>query len=271
MDFPRLQALADAAVSQMDGEDTDAAAEAERAVHGFLFRQVVATLGKRKFKRGGEVWSLLAKVAHLLPLSKAQLHQDLWVLYEHGRKRPGFFVEFGAANGMDLSNTWLLEKHFGWTGVLAEPNPDFHESLTANRSCAISFDCVFNTTGELTPFFCTERREYSRMGAVAPEDGHELKRRQVYRETMVRTVTLNDLLKRHDAPRTIDYISLDTEGSEYDILAAFDFDAWDVRLISVEHNNTPMRGKLHDLLTRHGYARKFSEISLFDDWYARAS
>ena len=63
----------------------------------------------------------LAELVRLNPLSQAQLKQDLFVLSELGLKRGGFFVEFGAASGKELSNTWLLEKHFGWSGILAEP------------------------------------------------------------------------------------------------------------------------------------------------------
>ena len=54
--------------------------------------------------------------------SKSQILQDLWVSYELGEKQDGFFVEFGATNGLANSNTWLLEKKYGWKGILAEPN-----------------------------------------------------------------------------------------------------------------------------------------------------
>ncbi len=73
------------------------------------------------------------------------------------------------------------------------------------------------------------------------------------------------------APAEIDYLSIDTEGSELEILRAFDFDRWNVRLISVEHNHTPLRQPLYDLLTARGYVRKWPELSAFDDWYVRSA
>ena len=80
------------------------------------------------------------------------------------------------------------------------------------------------------------------------------------------TNSLEDFLEKHDAPRQIDYLSIDTEGSEYEILAAFPFEDWDIRLITVEHNFTPMREDIRTLLERHGYVRQEVE---WDDWYAK--
>tara|TARA_B100000242_G_C42645512_1_gene303440 strand:- start:264 stop:500 length:237 start_codon:yes stop_codon:yes gene_type:complete len=77
------------------------------------------------------------------------------------------------------------------------------------------------------------------------------------------------MLKKHNAPKTIDYLSIDTEGSEFEILSNFDFDEYDIKIITCEHNYTSMREKIFDLLSAQGYERKYSEFSLFDDWYVR--
>jgi hypothetical protein len=65
----------------------------------------------------------------------------------------------------------------------------------------------------------------------------------------------------------IDYLSIDTEGSEYEILANFDFSKHRFRVITCEHNYTQERDKIHTLLTEKGYLRKFEDVSQFDDWY----
>ena len=75
------------------------------------------------------------------------------------------------------------------------------------------------------------------------------------------------MLDKYSAPHLIDYLSIDTEGSEYKILAAHDFSSYIFKVITCEHNHTPSRQKIHELLTGKGYTRKFEDVSKFDDWY----
>ena len=89
----------------------------------------------------------LAFATKMAPYSNAQLLQDLWVLYELKEKRNGYFVEFGACDGISLSNTLLLEKTFGWQGALAEPARAWHAALYRNRNCYITDQCVYKTDG----------------------------------------------------------------------------------------------------------------------------
>jgi hypothetical protein len=74
-------------------------------------------------------------------------------------------------------------------------------------------------------------------------------------------------LDKYDSPREIDYLSIDTEGSEYEILKEFNFNKYIFRVITVEHNYMPVRQRLNDLLIGAGYIRKFEAISGVDDWY----
>ena len=78
---------------------------------------------------------------------------------------------------------------------------------------------------------------------------------------------MNELLETHEAPSIIDYISIDTEGSEFDILNSSDFEKWSFRTLTVEHNFAAQRHDICQLLTSKGYARVNTEVSRFDDWY----
>ena len=181
-------------------------------------------------------------------------------------KKNGFFVEFGATNGVDLSNTYLLEKEFGWNGILAEPSDGWHTALFENRNCFIEPNCVWNSTGEKLEFDVTEFAELSTISQFSDGDIHASSRK-FSKKIIVDTISLGDLLKKYDAPKKIDYLSVDTEGSEFEILSAFDFNEYQFNCITVEHNHTPQREKLYKLLTSNGYRRVLEHISRFDDWY----
>jgi len=198
--------------------------------------------------------------------SRAQIMQDLWVCFELGNQRNGFFVEFGATDGRTNSNTAVLEAEYGWRGILAEPNPAWHPALGDNRSAAMDPRCVAAHSGETVDFLVVEDPELSTIAAYATQD-HFATLRSRAPKIAVQTVALNDLLADHDAPPVIDYISIDTEGSELDILTTFDFDRWRVRLFSIEHNNTERESQLDTLMAQHGYRRVFAEFSQWDAWY----
>lgn len=211
---------------------------------------------------------LWALNADLLAKSRSQLRQDLFVLSELGYKRNGYFVEFGATNGVGLSNTHLLEKEFGWSGLLAEPARLWHADLAKNRSARIDHRCVWKRSNETLVFNETSFAELSTLDQYSASDMHAEARAGGKRYS-VNTITLMDLFEEHGTPREIDYLSIDTEGSEFEILEVFDFNKYDIRVITCEHNFTPMREKIHDLLRRNGFVRKYEKLSQFDDWYVK--
>jgi FkbM family methyltransferase len=203
------------------------------------------------------------------PNSSAQLFQDLFALYATRKSKSGFFVEFGAADGKLHSNSYLLETKFGWAGILAEPARKHHAALRENRNVGIDTRCVWSESGQNLIFNETEPGEFSTLQMFSERDEHRDARRNGLRYS-VETISLNDLLKAHNAPKTIDYLSLDTEGSELDILRAFDFGAYDVSVITVEHNyQTGPREAILRFLNSVGYNRVFVSLSSWDDWYVK--
>jgi FkbM family methyltransferase len=203
--------------------------------------------------------------------SQAQLFQDLLVLFFLRDKRNGFFVEFGASNGRDLSNTFVLETYFGWTGILADPARCWHAALKANRKAKIDTRCVWSRTGAQLDFSETDIAELSTLADLVDKDFNKEARKKS-RTYSVQTVSLDDLLKAHDAPREIDYMSIDTEGSELEILRNFKFDDYDIKIMTVEHNFVERdRQEIFKLLTGKGFMRVFEPLSKFDDWYVKRS
>jgi len=200
----------------------------------------------------------------------SQLRQDVFVLYQSNFKRDGYFVEFGACNGLHLSNTALLEKEYNWKGILSEPVKCFQQDLRKNRNCFIDSRAVFNESGTQIEF--RELSDYKDLSGIVEtflNDNHVKKRNNPLNDNyFVETVSLNDLLDYYNAPIDIDFVSIDTEGSEFEILSAFNFDKYKVKIFTIEHNFIEdKRNKIYDLMISKKYKRILTDISEWDDWY----
>lgn len=232
--------------------------------------------------RAGKLWknSLAPKelkyfVFQNLRYSNSQIQQDLfcsWTIetaYKIGLltgTADRFFVEFGATNGFQLSNSFFLEIYRKWRGILCEPAKIWHQDLMNLRKCAVDFRCVFKKSGDFLLFTQADNPELGTLAQFKDVDGHAISRTSG-EDYLVETVSLNHLLDHHQAPRFIDYLSIDTEGSEFEILQSFDFGSYSFGVITVEHNFTENRNLLYKLLTSQGYVRVLTEVSGQDDWY----
>jgi hypothetical protein len=78
-------------------------------------------------------------------------------------------------------------------------------------------------------------------------------------------------LVSHSAPKYIEFLSIDTEGSEFEILKNFDFRSYRFGAICVEHNFAETRGKIYILLLENGYQQVHADLSDFDDWYVQST
>jgi FkbM family methyltransferase len=186
--------------------------------------------------------------------------QDLYVLFRLP-KTNGFFVEFGATNGLTINNTYLLETTMSWSGVVAEPFPVWHDALRSNRKCKVETRCVWSKTSEDFVAF-TETPELATLNNFVHADHHDTKRLTNSSIFRVQTISLNDLLAESGAPKHLDYLSVDTEGSEFEILQSLDTARWLARIITVEHNYVQeARNRIHHLLSRWGYVREFEAFS----------
>jgi len=195
--------------------------------------------------------------------SYAQLNQDTSILDYYYYKRNGFFVEVGAYDGISLSNTYLLEKRYGWTGICVEPLPEEFTKLTNNRPESICVNKAAFSTSDLEVDYAVAGML---SGIVEYIDCHK----EVWNapRIKVKTITLNDILKQCHAPHYIEYLSLDTEGTELEILEALDFNLYQFGVIHLEHNGIePRRNNIRRFLESKGYLYK--RENQWDDEYIK--
>jgi FkbM family methyltransferase len=200
-----------------------------------------------------------------LPHSRAQLLQDIVALLASNMRKGGYFVEVGVGDGENLSNSLLLERQFGWNGILVEPNRDSHNSIRATRKARLVTKAAYSRGGERVVFTSMEK-----LGELSGIGSH-LDSSRVTADSKsyeVTTETLDQILKSEAAPLAIDFMSIDTEGSEIEVLKGLSFDRWKVDFLAIEHNHQP--GKLSELrrmLEPVGYRQVLSHVSEFDAWF----
>jgi FkbM family methyltransferase len=212
--------------------------------------------------------SFLGTIAHGY---RSQYGQDRWVIEEmfHGM-HDGFFVDIGASDGWTGSNTFVLEKKYGWNGICVEPNDRFFTKLKRNRRCTLINKCIADTEKEVKfleaagtwggitdsypPSHEKELTAYFPSRNIITDAG-------AYNTVTKHAVTLEDVLRKNNAPTVIDYLSIDAECSEYLILKDFPFDAYTLLTLTVEHSSTLSTApQLKALLEKNGYILAREEV-----------
>lgn len=199
-------------------------------------------------------------------LSNSQLWQDVLVTYLFDGES-GTFFDIGAADGKTMSNTYLLEKSYGWGGVVVEPAHYWWERLKINRNCAIELASAWSQSGMSLKFLETLDPLVSSLDATLPDDSHASSR-HLAKEYLVDTLSANDILTKHGVTK-VDYLSLDTEGSEYSILSKCDLLDFGVKFITVEHNNTAQYYRIHGFLVDKGYKQILKNFSNWEAWFVK--
>ena len=199
---------------------------------------------------------------------KSQLRQDLFILFITNFKQNGYFIEAGASDGVTFSNTFTLEKNFNWQGILIEPCLYWKELLSKNRTCHIGYKALWKENNSVLFNEIQNNPILSHISFVDSSSWMFDINQEKKSQYVIPSITLIDILKYYDAPNVIDYLSLDIEGSEYDVLNSFDFETYDIKIITVEHNYSPNREKIFNLL-QNKYNRVLTEISGKEDWYIK--
>jgi FkbM family methyltransferase len=224
---------------------------------------------------GTEIGEIEMRFVHSYKLFKAlaiekrsQLAQDVFAYSMIGNN--GVLLEIGGGDGFHLSNSLNLWKKFGWRGYICEPLPRFASAIRAMKKANKSLELFEVAVGE----FCgvvsiVDAGEISSTTEHLRSDSWSVQRIEAFSKNgsiNVSCVCPTKLLQ--EINERIDYLSIDVEGAELDILRAWPWDLSMPKVITVENSNDKEKDKaLDDLLTSHGYVRTLSSISLWDGWY----
>jgi FkbM family methyltransferase len=176
------------------------------------------------------------------------------------------FVEVGANDPIVGSNTYSLEV-MGWNGLLIEPNPILSMRLEEKRLATVKQVACSQSEGTLSIYVPD-----GASGLAHVINDSETKMCGKGETIDVRSVRLTDLLKQMEFPATIDYLSIDVEGHEVDVLNGIDLSCFQFQAVTIEHNyNGEAITYFDNYLGAFGYQRVFSRLSAFDAWYVHPS
>ena len=195
-----------------------------------------------------------------MKFSKSQIYQDLFILYFSKNKQNGTFIEIGGGNGVDLSNSYLLEKKYNWKGIICEPEKKSQKNILKNRNAKLERRPITNKC-EKNKIFYINKDSYKSSLLKGDDYNSNIK---------VNTISLNYLLKKSKFNSKIDYISIDTEGNELDIIKNFNFKKYKVNFFTIEHNfDKEKQKKIYKIMKKNRFKRVFRNISYMDDWYIK--
>lgn len=188
----------------------------------------------------------------------AQYRQDEYLdNFVFNNMENGYFIDIGAFDGVNFSNTYFLEKNRNWTGICVEPLPKQFERLQRNRECELVNGVVSAKDAEHV-VFCELGGYCEMLSGIVDNYSDEHKQRILNEQSGLNEEHLRNKIKARNfrfnqlpARKEIDLVSIDTEGGELDLVNDIDMDKYDINAVLVEDESTSR--ELKDTLVKHQF------------------
>ena len=198
---------------------------------------------------------------------RAQHGEDAQLADRFGNKRGGYYVEVGALDGEKLSNTYYFEKELGWSGVLVEADPQQAENCRQTRPASVVANRAAMAPGSppsVTLEVAEGKEEFSTLSPNRVYAGILAERNITTHSIEVPTATLDQILEEAGA-KHIDFVTIDVEGHELDVMRGFDLARWRPTVVLIESAGGAPNVRIAVQLFRAGYARVRRIV--INDWY----
>lgn len=189
---------------------------------------------------------------HDKSLSKSQYEQDWLALKHHKFKENGNYLEIGVYDGENDNNTVIMDRIYNWKGVCIDPFMKNMDNRTSQN-----FKVALGSEQGTYTFRGDGSSGLSGIDKFANSNEHNSIHVDTVSKMPVSKVTVRrpfDIIAESKLPNVIDYMSLDVEGSEMDILKSFPFDKYCIKYATIETNNDKKKEKeMEDFMLKLGY------------------
>lgn len=177
--------------------------------------------------------------------SFSQHSQDTWVLSKLGILDNGYFVDVGAHEGIWISNSYMMEL-LGWDGICIEAHPKTFQQLRKNRKCICLNYCIDYCNHDVEYRIGTSNDSGCGIIDVDTDCGTIPNRIETtgIEHITIKTKTLDDVLKENNAPKIIDYLSVDVEGAEHRVMASINLNEYKFKTITIERPKIELVNRL---------------------------
>lgn len=187
------------------------------------------------------------------PAMFSQMQQDyyLWTRHFSKLRRRGVYLDIAANLPVEISNTYFMDACLGWSGVCVEGNPQMLPDLFRERSCAMIPACVSNKDGVTVRYAL-----YKGLSGIISTNKNKFNRNIPVIEQKCTTMKL--ALKKMEV-KVVDYLSLDVEGHELQVLQGIDWNKVRVKVMTVE-GNEEKHNEIGKFLKDKGYVRHTPDL-----------
>jgi FkbM family methyltransferase len=183
----------------------------------------------------------------------------------------GSCVEVGANNGVDDSTTLFFEE-LGWKCILVEPNPDLCKEIRRKRRSTL-FECAISSKrGEAVLYVAGGADRSHGMSTISDsQEDHDRIKSYGFDcvPVKVKVRTLDEILEETGIDCDIDFMSIDVEGLELEVLKGLSIEKWKPKIILVEDNSNFENKDVRNYLKQHEYVR-FDRTGV-NDWFTHSS
>ena len=160
-------------------------------------------------------------------------HLSEWILSRFPAGYQGHALDVGASDGISINTTFALEKHHRWTVISVEPNPEFHETLKMARLFVET--CALGAAPSPEAEFHVHEQNPEAFSSLRPDVRPHLHPQgdMTWKKILVEVKTADEVLDRWEFPK-LDLFSVDTEGTELDVLRGCTLDRWKPKVVVIE-------------------------------------